>query len=111
MLKFLKIKTRLAIGRPNAKAASAPVPVVMANAVPNTVPLIISGGMDAPTENAPIKASSNVAPRVTPIEISPNTMPVNVPITNGLDNKQVPNKYSALPSIATNASKIACSIV
>ena len=105
---FFAIKTNEATGKPTVNAVSGPAPVVIVKAVPNTVPEIISGGILAPIEKAPINANSKVAPNVTPVGISPSTTPVKAPITNGLDNKLVPNKYSAFPSIATKPSKIAC---
>ena len=103
----MKTKTNEAIGIASVKAVSAPEPVLIANAVPKTVPEIISGGIDAPIENAPINANSNVAPKATPVGISPITIPVNAPITNGLDKQLVPNKYSAFTSIEINPNNIA----
>ena len=108
MPKFFASRTREATGRPMARAVSGPDPVVMANAVPRTVPEIISGGMLAPMENAPMKASSMVAPMRTPASMSPSTMPVSVPMIRGRESRQVPKRYSALPSMATRPSSIAC---
>ena len=108
---FLNTNTKEAIGNANVSAASGPLPFAIANAVPKTVPEIISGGILAPIENAPMNASSKVAPNITPVGISPITTPVNAPITIGLESKLVPNKYSALPSIATKPKRIACNIV
>ena len=51
--KFLKTKTNEAIGIASVKAVSAPEPVLIANAVPKTVPEIISGGIDAPMKMHP----------------------------------------------------------
>ncbi len=105
--KFFANKTSDATGRPIARAVSAPEPVVIANAVPSTVPEIISGGILAPIENAPIKASSIVAPIFTPVSISPMTIPVNIPMIIGRESRHVPSRYSALPSIATRPNNIA----
>ena len=54
------------IGKPNANAVSGPAPASIAKAVPKIVPEIISGGMYAPIETAPINANSRVAPIIIP---------------------------------------------
>lgn len=54
------------IGNPNANAVSGPAPASIAKAVPKIVHEIISGGMYAPIETAPINANSRVAPIIIP---------------------------------------------
>ena len=108
---FFTMRTREATGMPMVSAVSRPEPVEMVNAVPRTVPEIISGGMLAPMENEPMKASSRVAPSVTPVGMSPMMMPVSAPITSGRDRQLVPSRYSALPSMATRPSRMAWTII
>ena len=57
-------------------------------------PVTTSGGIDAPTENEPINASSSVAPIITPVCTSPSTSPVSRPVTMGRESSEVPSAYS-----------------
>ena len=83
----------------------------MANAVPKIPPVTTSGGIDAPTENEPIKANSKVAPIIIPVFTSPKTIPVNNPVTIGRESREVPNAYSDCAIKATRPKRIACRII
>ena len=101
----------VAIGNPNNRAVSVPAPAVIANAVPKIPPVTTSGGIEAPTENEPIKANSKVAPMMTPALTSPNTIPVNNPVTIGRESREVPNAYSDCATKATSPKRTACRII
>ena len=100
-----------AISTPIVSATSGSFPAASVKAAPSTPPEIISGGSDAPTENAPINASSIIAPIIIPLFKSPITSPVNVHIINGRSNRFVPNKKLVCPNMATNPNNIAFNII
>ena len=83
---------KIAAGIAIVIAVSIPFPVVIANAVPRTEPTIISGGIEAPIACIPINISSSWNPIITPVGISPSTIPTRAPSTSGLPNIAVPIK-------------------
>ena len=96
------------MGTAKASAITGPLCDRMANAVPSTPPVIISGGIAAPTFILPINISSNVAPIITPCVRSPSTKPTNGPKIKGLLKRVVPKKYSKCPktAIAVSTKKV-----
>ena len=82
------------MGTARASAMAGPLPDMIAKAVPNTPPVITSGGIAAPTLIFPMKINSSVAPMIVPWPRSPRTNPTNGPKTNGLLMSEVPRKSS-----------------
>ena len=58
-----------------------------------------------------MKANSKVAPMITPVLTSPNTIPTNKPVTIGLESNEVPKAYSDCAIKAMQPKRIACPII